>query len=267
MQVKTNNAVFIIDPQYDFCHPDGALYVPGAFDDMTRLAQWIATNAAEVDFICCTMDQHVTHAIFHPTWFIDENGAFAPPFTQICARDVETGRWKPRYYPEETLVYLKKLEEKGGYTHTIWPLHCLIGSKGAAILDELFQVILKWEMDGKLFLPEMKGLHPLTEHYGVFAAEVSYPDAPETQINYPLLELLNQYKNIYFAGEAKSHCVAASLKQAMTFAPDVAQKFVIIEDCMSPVPGFESSTDTIFNEARERGIRFVRLAEIESLAK
>lgn len=35
--MKSTHAFLIIDAQYDFCNPEGALFVPGAQEDMQRL--------------------------------------------------------------------------------------------------------------------------------------------------------------------------------------------------------------------------------------
>ena len=36
-----NIQLLVIDPQNDFCHPDGSLFVPGADDDVERLAAFV----------------------------------------------------------------------------------------------------------------------------------------------------------------------------------------------------------------------------------
>lgn len=41
----------IIDPQNDFCAPEGALFVPGASADMERLAQMIRIHKEKLDHI------------------------------------------------------------------------------------------------------------------------------------------------------------------------------------------------------------------------
>ena len=39
--MPNKNAILIIDAQYDFCNPDGALFVSGADADMQRLKKFI----------------------------------------------------------------------------------------------------------------------------------------------------------------------------------------------------------------------------------
>jgi len=45
-----SRCLFIIDPQVDFCSPDGALYVPGADKDMERLADFISKQSPMIDY-------------------------------------------------------------------------------------------------------------------------------------------------------------------------------------------------------------------------
>ena len=85
----------IIDPQQDFCDPaTGALYVPGAEDDMVRLATLIHRFGDRIDRIHVTLDSHHYVHIAHPIWWIDAAGRHPEPFTIISASDVEEGRWR-----------------------------------------------------------------------------------------------------------------------------------------------------------------------------
>jgi nicotinamidase/pyrazinamidase len=56
------------------------------------------------------------------------------------------------------------------------------------------------------------------------------------------------------AGEAKSHCVANTIKQMLDIK-GIARKLVILEDCMSDVPGFETIALPIYERARTAGAR------------
>lgn len=247
----TRNALLLIDAQYDFCHPNGALFVKGADEDMYRLSDWIKNNSNELDFICFTLDQHLWKTIFHPIWFQDEKGLDPKPFTTITALDIINGKWIPQFFPQETLRYLQDLEDQGQFAHTIWPYHCLMGSQGASLFEPVAKAIFDWAKHKKDYLPMPKGTHPLTEHYGIFQAQIPINDEPNTLLNWDLIQKLNQYERIFIAGEAQSHCVATSIDQLLKYAPHVAKKVVILTDCMSPVPGFEHLADEIYLRANE----------------
>ena len=74
--MNNQNAILIIDAQYDFCNPQGALFVEGADADMKRLAAWIKTNKSQIDHISVTMDSHPVNDISHPSFWQDKNGNF-----------------------------------------------------------------------------------------------------------------------------------------------------------------------------------------------
>lgn len=259
-------ALLIIDAQNDFCDPEGALYVPGAENDMARLADFIRSNAHQLEEIYFTLDSHVPNAIFHPNWFRNAENNTPEPFTQIQAEDVEKGTWKPVFAEEHTLGYLRQLEQDGGITHTIWPQHCLIGTPGHNVYPPLYTALEEWtKATQRRLKPVPKGLNPYTEHYGIFAAEVQLQGHPETQVNETLLKELAAFDQIILAGEAKSHCVGASVRQVLEFAPELAKKLTLLSDCTSPVTGFEDIATPTYDQARQKGMRTAK-SEALSLA-
>jgi len=257
------NALLIIDPQNSFCNPGdangnnkGSLYVDGAEKDMKRLANWLLQNKQFIDFVGVTIDAHQPNDIAHPNFWQDKDGKFPAPFTIITVADVESGKWTPRFDPKRCLDYLRSLEANGEFPHIIWPIHCVMGSEGAAIYQPLMDAIVEWTVDGKFYQTVAKGTYPFSEHFGAFQAQIPDPNRPETQLNMNLLKTLEMYQNVYLAGEARSHCVANSLKQVMNEAPELAKRFIILEDTMSNVKGFEKLADPIYEKAKKMGIRF-----------
>jgi nicotinamidase-related amidase len=261
--MRNQNALLIIDAQYDFCNPNGALFVPGAEKDMERLKKMIMDNLDHIDHICVTLDSHPVNDISHPAFWQDKNGKFPAPFTQITLKDVNEGVWSARFYPKEAIKYLADLENQGKFLHIIWPEHCLIGSKGASLDDNLLEALKAWTRKGKYYQAVTKGTYPLTEHFGIFMAQIPVADRPETQLNQSLIKTLENYQNVFVAGEAKSHCVATSIQQAMDYAPNLANKMVIVEDCMSDVPNLGHLGQPIYEEAKRRGIRFITSDKIK----
>ncbi len=257
------NALLIIDPQNSFCNPGdkngngrGSLYVEGAAEDMNRLGKWIVKNKDLIDYIAITIDSHQPNDIAHPNFWQDKDGNFPAPFTIITSKDVESGTWTPRFDPKRCLDYLQALEKQGEYPHVIWPVHCVIGSEGAAIYQPLMNSLIDWTVKGKFYQIVTKGTYPFSEHFGAFKAQIPDIDRSETQLNQNLIKTLETYQNVYLAGEAKSHCVANSLKQVLDEAPALAPKFIILEDAMSNVTGFETIADPIYAKAKSMGVRF-----------
>jgi nicotinamidase/pyrazinamidase len=262
MFMDNQYAMLIIDAQIDFTSPEGTLFVPGADNDMKRLANWIKNNKQKIDHIAITLDNHPVNDISHPSFWQDKNGNHPAPFTPISLQEINEGKWIPRFNAEEAIAYVEKLESQGEFSHFIWPFHCLIGSKGAALNEDLMEAVTEWTLEGNYYQAVTKGTYPLTEHFGIFRANVPVADRPETQLNKTLINTLQSYENVILAGEAKSHCVANSLKQAMEEAPSLAQKFIIVEDCMSDVPNLGFLGDPIYEKAKKMGIRFAKSSDL-----
>ncbi len=261
-KMENQNAILIIDAQFDFCNPQGALFVNGANDDMKRLANWIKANKTQIDHITLTMDSHPVNDISHPSFWQDKEGNLPAPFTAITAQEIEDGKWSPRFFPKEAIQYVQSLEQQGEFSHFIWPYHCLTGSRGAAIDDNIMDALKEWTKGGKFYQVVAKGTYPLSEHFGIFRANVPVVNQPETHLNQQLIDTLDKYQNVFLAGEAKSHCVANSLKQALEEAPGLASKFIILEDCMSDVTGLGHLGDPIYAKAKRAGIRFAKTKDV-----
>jgi len=86
-------ALFIIDPQVDF-HEGGSLEVAGATGDSERIADLIQKHTNKIDHIYVSLDSHHQMHISHGDFWIGADGNAPPPFTEILAADVESGKWK-----------------------------------------------------------------------------------------------------------------------------------------------------------------------------
>lgn len=252
------NAFLIIDAQFDFCHPEGTLFVPGAEQDIARIATLIRQSPDHIDHIVVTLDTHHMLDIAHPLFWQDAAGNHPAPFTRITGEEIDSGKWIPRFSAEKAKQYVFDLEADGQFAHFIWPEHCLIGSWGAALHDLLLDALKDWSRHRDLdYVAIPKGLYPLSEHFGIFRAQVPDPAVPETQLNTGLITDLERFDTIYLMGEAKSHCVANSLKQILDFAPELVPKLVILTDCMSDVTGLGYLADPIYTEAKSQNVRFM----------
>ena len=255
-----NIQLIVIDPQVDFCDPQGALYVRGAECDMERLARMVTRLAPRLDDIHVTLDSHRLIDVAHPIFWKDSQGQHPAPFTIIKAADVEAGRWLPTL-PSVTrrmLDYVRALEAGGRYPLCIWPPHCLIGSQGHNIVPVLRRTLEQWESQRFAMVDYVtKGSNPWTEHYSAVCADVPDPADPGTQINTGLIQTLMEADLIAIAGEAGSHCLANTVRDiAANFGDDSAiKKLVLLEDATSPVPGFETFQTDFIREMRARGMQ------------
>ncbi len=234
--------VFGIDCQVAFCHPQGSLYVPGAEADVRRAVEWIYRHADAIDGLVFSMDTHASHQIFHAAWWEDAEGRPPAPLTVIRAADVRSGRWRPRFEPEASLEYCERLEATGRYVLTIWPYHALLGGVNHALLPALAEAAL-WhavysDAPSRFVL---KGREPLTEMYSVFEPEVKQLGGRSVgAFDEDLYEHLVSFDRIVVFGEAKSHCVLATLESLLARMrrddPALIRRVYVLEDAMSPVP-------------------------------
>ncbi|TDB68958.1 cysteine hydrolase family protein [Arundinibacter roseus] len=263
MENTARCTLLIIDAQVDFCSPEGALFVPGAEQDIQRLARLISTHADQIGQIIATLDTHQVLDIAHPGFWENADGQPPAAFTPISYDDICTGKWLPRFETEYCKTYVRKLEEQGEFTHFIWPEHCLAGSRGAALAEPIATALVQWtHQTQKNYRTLAKGENPLSEHFGVFQAQIPVENAPETELNLALLNDLTHYEEIWIGGEARSHCVATSLKQILRHAPALAPKITLLTDCTSDVPGLGHLADPIYETARQQGVRFLASTDL-----
>lgn len=265
-----NIQLLVIDPQNDFCRPDGALAVPGAAEDMDRLARLVHRLRDRLSDIHVTLDSHRKVDISHPTWFRDGNGEAPAPFTRITADEVRSGRWTTAWPGawSRTVDYLETLERGARYPHVIWPEHCLIGSEGHNVVPALFDALQGWSDRFALVDFVTKGSNPWTEHFSAVQAEVPDPEDPTTQVNTGLIRTLEEADVVLLAGEALSHCVANTVRDvaAQLADPAFVRKLVLLTDTTSPVPGFEAYGDAFLRDLTRLGMsttttdQFLRVA-------
>ena len=187
-------------------------------------------------------------------------------FTPITAADARAGTYTPRDPARrtDTLAYLDALESASGRTLLVWPVHCVLGTWGHNIQGTLARSLAGWEIARSRNCDKvLKGQHPMTEQYSAFRAEVPRPDDLRTQVNSALLgRLAAGAGTLLVAGEALSHCVAASGDDMLAHMGDAAlRNTVFLSDCMSPVPGFEADGQQFLARLHGRGVRTMNTAQ------
>ena len=257
--------LLIIDPQNDFCteqveiyNPvlantltmNGALYVGGAEKDMSRLAKMVNRIGDKLYDIHITLDSHRLVDISHPIFWEDGKGNPPGPFTIISLDDVLKGVWKTKNpgYQIKATNYVRTLADNKRYPLCIWPPHCLIATWGHNVVPELFDSLLKWEADNFANVDFVtKGSNPFTEHYSGVQADVPDPMDPSTQLNTGLINTLQEADIILLAGEARSHCLANTVRDiAKKFDVDgngeFVKKMVLLKDATSDVGDLPGET-------------------------
>jgi len=255
----------IIDPQNDFCSKDGSLYVPGADDDMNRLANFISKCGNKLHDISTTLDSHHKVDIAHSIMWRDASGNRPNPFTIITKEDVISGKWSPTQpsFYKKVLNYVTELEKNNRYPLCIWPDHCLIGSWGNGVYAPLHEALLSWEDRSFAMVNYVtKGSNYMTEHYSALKADVPDPADPSTQINTDFINTLMESDFIAIAGEAGSHCLANTVCDIADAAgDDFVSKMVLLQDATSPVKGFEKLQDDFIAKMTARGMKLSTTTE------
>ena len=240
-----------IDIQQDFMD-NGALGVPGAKQDVLRVTKFIYNNMDKISNIAVSLDTHLPHQIFHPCWWIDENGNHPAPYTIITLADLDAGRWRAVINPQASREYVKHLEQDAKKALCIWTYHCLQGTSGAALENQFANMVYFHSVAKKAVMQRLvKGQDPLSEMYGIIKPEYD----TKGYINLDFLNKLESYDRILIAGEAKSHCVLESIHQILEYyetRPEITKKVYILEDCMSSIPGYEDMTEQTFQTFRSK---------------
>lgn len=252
--------LLLVDCQNTFCVPGYELFVAGrsghgAVDDSVRVCEFIYRNLGAITEISATLDTHSALQIFHPVFWIDENGEHpVGGKTEITLADVETGRWMPNPAVADSLAggdvewlrsyvrhYARRVTE-GRYPLMVWPYHSMLGSIGHALVSAIDEAVFFHSIARQTAARfEVKGGHPLTENYSVLSPEVTLGPSDETIAtpNLALFEHLMEFDAVLVAGQAASHCVAWTLHDLLTAIqardPSMAGKIYILEDCMSSV--------------------------------
>lgn len=252
-------AILGIDLQNDFTTPTGALYVDGADRDVLRIATFIKNNGPKIDYIALTLDSHQPIHVAHQCYWKNKNGDFPELFSKISYDDVKSGIWIPQYNSELALPYLERLGNKG-IACTIWPMHCILGSLGWALNDILVKTLSEWSIaNDRSYELFYKGYIQSTEHYSIFRAAVEWEGIPETSLNVHLLDTLDRYDRVILVGEAADFCVSNSLHDIVLERPDLAQKIVVLTDCMSWIIKDNPLAIDIYSQARKTGVKFVEV--------
>ncbi len=277
-QNKARLAFLIIDPQNSFCHPsEGELFVPGADKDAERLSKLLERMSPAIDRIHVTLDTHHELDVAHPIFWVNNRGEHPAPFTTIGKKDVVNGEWKP-YHPDlssppygtlldRMIEYVGRLEENGRYQLTVWPPHCRIGTPGHNVVKPVREALRAWELSHYVMVDYViKGSNMFTEHYSGVLADVPDPADPDTHLNTALIQSLEQADRVVFCGEASSHCVANTVRDILrNFDAGSAHKCVLLEDAISPVPGFERFADEFFQEMGDKGVQIATTASFSDV--
>jgi len=258
--------LLIVDPQNCF-HPGGSLAIPTADEDAERIAKFIRDHGNEISEIYTTLDTHSKLAIFHPLFWCNTKGEHPQPLTTISSKDLKMNVWQPSRPEKEVRewceFYIGELERLGRFQLTIWPEHALLGTPGHNVREVIADALSDWEESQKKAVHYViKGTNAWTEHYSALRAEVERTDDPGTKMNTKLIQDLQRHAKVFITGQAASHCVNWSTRDlCKQWNAAELSRIVILQDCMSSVPGFENAGEEFIKDMRNRGLTISTTAE------
>ena len=235
------NFLVLVDCQYDFCNPQGSLYVAGATDDMKRLSNLIIDKASSFSKIFVGLDYHpIGHCSFHTSWK-NKEGFTPAPYSHISTFEYGHIVYKPIIGNATNEAFVDK-------EFDIWPEHCVAHSIGAtldnAISKALSHYLLKSEKSGFVEY-YTKGESLMSEEYG----NIELARAVSSQAHNDMA--------IYVAGEALDFCVYNTLKQ---IRQHTNLPLFLIKDCTSCV--IQDSEMVIYDELKKIEVQLVSSLDI-----
>jgi nicotinamidase-related amidase len=280
-----------IDFQNDFVLPDkslvadgepyGSLSVPGSRGDIERFTRFIYNHCDKLTRIFLSIDTHFVYQIFHGSMWLDGAGDTVAPYTMITPDDLNAGAYRfVGGNPSIARQCVEALAAAGKGGVFIWPYHCLTGSFGWCPETQLMQMVHFHSAARKTIgkerpVPTFKGTDIHSEMYGFLEPEFNPKGA--ALINKNVLDVLArtdatggdikfEYDQIFVGGEAGSHCLPESVRQIVKrFAnyPEFTRRITILEDCTSPVPGFEQAMRDAFDEfKRNYGVQIKKSTDV-----
>ena len=189
-----NVTVLIICPQMDFLR-GGAFPIDGANEDCKRTAAMIRTNVTLIHNIIVILESRYEYNISHSLFWLGKNGLPPKPFTTISYLDIMKKVWLPRDNSIEVvnwcLAYTKALEQRCNRVLTIWPDHCIIGSRGHVVDSAINEALQEWAVHShRPVVYVTKGQNWKTEMLSALEAEIVDPLDYSTALNSELLSIL-----------------------------------------------------------------------------
>ena len=281
---ETRVCLLAVDAQNTFCTPGFELFVAGrsgtgALDDSRRLCAFLYHHLELITQVSVTLDTHQAFQIFHAPLLVDGDGRHPDPYTLVTMDDVLSGRWRVDpgaahilglERPDDYLAgYVRALADGGKYDLTVWPFHAMLAGIGHALVSAVEEALFFHAIARRSQTRfEIKGQHPLTEHYSALGPEVVRDTSGEPlgERNTALVEYLAGFDAVIVAGQAKSHCVAWTVEDLLRDVPEIASRLYLLEDCTSPVvvPGavdYSDDAHEAFARFAEAGAHVVRTTD------
>lgn len=176
------SCLLVIDMQYDFIN--GSLKVNGGEDLVNDLKDLLEKKAKDFDLVVFTKDDH--------------------PFNHISFASSHKGK-----QPFDEYTYVSEKTPAHAFKSCLWPAHCVVGTEGNKIHEELSKLIVDGHINNTKTLVLGKGMDAGREYYSCFndVLEEHYTD---------ILNILKSENitDVYICGLAYDYCVVNSAKSS-----------------------------------------------------
>lgn len=244
------NLLVIIDPQNDFVDPKGSLYVPGAERAIEEIIKFVKERGDQIDEIFVTQDSHFKFHIGHSCFW---NGD-PDPFTTITVKDIRSGKYTPKDVENWCWIDAMLGDERcneGEVIAQIWPEHCIIGTWGHALPENLLQTLHEWALNKHTYQPCLvfipKGQRSYKEEYSAWDALITVYEDLSFFDDDDSIHPFDGYNKIWISGVAKDVCVANTVEDMCVDKPGCSQ-VSFLDRCMAALDPNAKSLE-IFDEA------------------
>ena len=182
------SCLLIINPQNDF-YAGGPLAMLGAEKDSAMIAKMIVEYQTDIhDIIVLLNSRHISH-ISHSKFWVAKNGNNPAIGTTITNESIKGRVWLPQDAGmlDWCLKYTTLLERKGKKLRIV-PKHCIIGTRGHAIVPAINAALQEWASVSQRPLAFVESGHNCrTEMFSALEAEVEDPLDGSTGFNSDLM--------------------------------------------------------------------------------
>jgi nicotinamidase-related amidase len=250
--IGKKNLFLGIDIEEDFVRTTGRLSVPGAEEGLKNTVEFFDTYGKYITDVALTIDDHYpTHIGLAGAWRVGKEDLKPESYPFIITKqDVLDSKVMPKYLDFDSVVNYLEAVEKTGAVHCVWPDHCIRGSQGQAIPEELVQALKRWSIanNGAHYSLIHKGYYDGAEMYSA----ISFADGSQPDFGKEILDAIadEDYDNIFVAGFAKDFCVRSTLQDIMK-DDRFCGKLILLDDCMASINPDDEITQEIWEELED----------------
>ena len=204
------NAWILTDVQNCF---NNELPIFGATLNIDDLCSNIKDNIDYIDYFLVIKDSHNGNEINNKLNWINSTGHHPTDYQIINYSDIGRNWWPTSISLEYAKIYSNYLLTNNKNPIIMWPEHCIIGTEGHKIINQVQDSLELWEeKKSKKVIYLEKGTNQYSETYGILPEARLPLSLNNKNISITIDEIINiitQYSNITVIGDEYSHSTLA----------------------------------------------------------